>query len=138
MVIGSSTGRIRQRAALMTELVVAMALLTAALLPLGFSIASEKRLARSYYERAVAVEIVDGEMEVLLAGGWRAFKPGTHPYTVRANAAANLPPGRFLLTLKSDTVKLEWRPAAKHHGGPVVREAVLPPQDSARRGGGEP
>ena len=62
----------------MAELLAAIALLAIAVLPLGYSITSERTLARSHYERAVAMEIVDGEIEVLAAGEWRAFSPGTH------------------------------------------------------------
>jgi hypothetical protein len=108
----------------MIELLVAMALLVGAVLPLAYSIASEKRYARALYQRAVAMEIVDGELEVLAAGHWRAFTNGVSEYPVRAAAATNLPPGRFLLTLKDKTVRLEWRPSVKQHGGAVVREAI--------------
>jgi hypothetical protein len=106
----------------MIELLVAMAILAGALLPLAYSIATEKRLARSLYQRAVAMEIVDGEIEILAAGEWRAFSPGPQEYRVHAAAATNLPPGRFLLDLQPGKVRLEWRPAAKQHGGSVVRE----------------
>jgi hypothetical protein len=109
----------------MIELLVAMALLTGALLPLAYSIGSEKRLARATYQRAVAMEIVDGEMEVLIAGEWRSFAAGTHDYQVKARSATNLPPGRFLLTMRADRVRLEWRPSVKDHGGSVMREAVV-------------
>lgn len=109
----------------MTELLVAMALLAGALLPLAYSIASERRVARAYYQRAVAVEIVDGEMEALAAGGWRAFTPGAHEYPVHAGAATNLPPGQFLLTVDTGKLRLEWKPAVKDHGGSVVREVVV-------------
>lgn len=114
-----------QRGALLTELLVAISLLVLALLPLAYSISSEQRFARASYQRAVAMELVDGEMEALVAGGWRAFAPGSHEYPVRAIAATNLPPGQFLLTVESDKLRLEWKPAIKHHGGSVVREAVL-------------
>ncbi len=124
MVIRPTIHSKRRSGALMTELFVAMALLTGALLPLAYSITSEKRLARDSYHRAVAMEIVDGEMEILAAGEWRAFSPGSHEYSVHAAAAANLPPGRFLLTITTNKVRLEWRPLAKKIGGPVVvREA---------------
>jgi hypothetical protein len=93
------------------------------LLPVAYSIASERRLARAYYQRAVAMEIVDGEIEVLAAGEWRAFTPGTHEYPVHAGSMTNLPPGHFLLTVQNDKVRLEWQPAVKMHGGAVVREA---------------
>ena len=65
----------------------------------AYSFASERRLARAYYQRAVAMEIVDGEMEVLLAGEWRDFPPGTQDYRVHCGAATNLPPGRFILSV---------------------------------------
>lgn len=109
----------------MTELMVAIALLVVAIMPIAYSIASERMLARSYYERAVAMEIVDGEMEVLLAGGWRDFTPGTQEYAVHADASRNLSDGKILLTLETNTVRLVWQPTEKHHGGPVVREAIL-------------
>ena len=54
--------------ALMVELLVALAIMAGVLLPLAYSFTSERRLARAYYNRAVAMEIVDGEMEALVAG----------------------------------------------------------------------
>ena len=109
----------------MIELLIAIAILTGALLPIAYSIVAEKKLARSTYQRAVAVEIVDGEMEALVAGQWRAFKAGTQEYQVRARALTNLPPGKFMLTIRSNQVRLEWLPGAKDRGGPVSREAVV-------------
>jgi hypothetical protein len=109
----------------MTELLVAMALMTGALLPLAYSVASEKRLARASYQRAVAMEIVDGEMEVLAAGEWRAFRLGTQEYQPRARSVTNLPTGKFALTVRTNLVRLEWRPAVMDHGGPVVREVAV-------------
>src|ERR1022692_285712 len=99
MVIPTSCRSARERGALIAELLVAITLLAVAVLPVGYAIASERILARSYYERAVAMEIVDGEMEVLLAGAWRSFPSGTSEYAIRANAATNLPAGKFLLTI---------------------------------------
>jgi hypothetical protein len=110
---------------LMVELLVAIALLAGAVLPLAYSIASEKRYARGLYQRAVAMEIVDGELETLAAGEWKAFTNGTQEYPVRAAALTNLPPGKFVLTVQDKNIRLEWRPAIKHHGGAVVREAKL-------------
>jgi hypothetical protein len=125
MVTRVANHRLRRRGGLLIELLVAMSLMGAALLPLAYSILSEQRLARACYQRAVALEIVDGEMEVLAAGEWRSFTPGTHDYVPHAAAATNLPPGRLLLTLRPGKVRLEWRPAVARHGGPVVREVNL-------------
>lgn len=112
----------RECGALTTELLVAMVLLTSALFPLAYSFASEKRLTRTYYQRAVAMEIVDGEMERLVAGSWHSYKTGTQDYTVHAFAATNLPPGRFQLSIEKDKMRLEWLPGVKMRGGPVSRE----------------
>ena len=98
---------------------------TSPLLPLAYSLGSEKRLVRATYHRAVAMEIVDGEMEVLVAGAWRAASPGTHLYPIHAAAATNLPPGRFLLNASQGKLRLEWQPSVKMHGGAVVREATV-------------
>lgn len=110
---------------MMAELLVAIAIFLVALLPIAYSFTAERKLARVDYERAVAMEIVDGEMEVLVAGEWRAFPSGTHPYAVNAQARTNLPPGQFTLTIESNKVRLAWQPAVKRHGGPVVREVTL-------------
>lgn len=110
----------------MVELLAALALLLAALLPIAYSIASEKRLFRSAYQHAVAMEVVDGEMEILLAGEWKAYRSGRHELPVRAAAATNLPPGRLLLDVGSGRMRLEWRPDLRQSGGSVIREAKLP------------
>ena len=125
MVIRNPALGVAERGFLTMELLAAMALLVTTLLPVAYSIASEKRLARACYQRAVAMEIVDGEMEVLAAGAWRALAPGTHEYQVHAGAATNLPPGRFLVSVQPGKVRLEWLPSVKMHGGPVVREAKV-------------
>ncbi len=122
MVTQSCSAPARRRGWLMVELLAGMALLVGALLPLAYSFATEKQVLRAYYQRVVAMEIVDGEMEVLAAGEWRAFKPGVQEYVSHAAAVTNLPPGRFLLTISGQHLRLEWQPSVKHHGGPVVRE----------------
>ena len=125
MVMRLASSRSRRASALMVELLVAMALVAGALLPLAYSLASERRLVRATYQRAVAMEIVDGEIEVLAAGAWRAHSAGAHVYPIHAIAATNLPPGRFLLTVQGAKVRLEWRPSVKMHGGAVVREVTV-------------
>ncbi len=117
--------RRNQRGMLMAELIVAMAILVIAVLPLGYSFVSDAKLLRLTYQRAVAVEIVDGEMELLAAGAGRAFPEGTTNYTVSAAAAANLPPGRFQFTRTGDHLRLEWKTTKRLGIGTVIREATL-------------
>ena len=76
------------RAFLILDLVVGMAMLVLAVFPLAYTVNSEARLFRATYQRALAMEIVDGEMEVLAAGEWRAYSEGTQTYSVQARAAA--------------------------------------------------
>lgn len=110
---------------LMIELVTALSILTLAVLPLAYSFAAEKKLARSQYQRAVAMEIVDGELEVLASGEWKSFSPGSHPYKVACQSAVNLPPGEFTLKIDTVSVSLSWKPLAKSHGGTIMREAKI-------------
>lgn len=117
----------RRRGSISVELTVALGLLVAAVLPLSVSFLRDALALRGQYHRAVALEIVDGEMEILAAGEWRAFPPGRHVYPVRAGAATNLPPGAFTLTVTSNRLRLVWQPAARGQGGPVAREISRPP-----------
>lgn len=111
--------------ALHTEAVVALGILVAVMIPLAFTFQQETRTVRAHYYKAVAMEIVDGEIEALAAGEWRAFRPGKQSYAVRAAAATNLPPGNFLLTLDDARVRLEWIPRAGGAGGIVAREVKV-------------
>jgi hypothetical protein len=114
------------RASVLIEVVVAIAMLIGVVLPLGIHLYSDHKSARNYYYRASAMEIVDGEMEILAAGEWKAFSDGTHAYPIKAEAAKNLPVGEFRLTKKSKTIRLEWIPTEKNRGGSVKREIQLP------------
>jgi hypothetical protein len=116
--------RRHERGSMMIEMMTALAILVAILLPLGLSFVDEQHVCRVYYWRAVALETVDGEMEVLVAGEWRNFAEGTTPYAVHAESAKHLPPGKFTLTVHGSHLRLEWRPDKSRFGAPVVREAV--------------
>jgi hypothetical protein len=125
MVTEATLHTARRRGVLTIEMMVALGILVIILLPIGYSLASEQRYARALYQRAIAMEIVDGETEVLAAGAWRSCPQGVSEYAVRAAAATNLPPGKFWLAVAPGKVRLEWRPEVKTHGGPVVREARI-------------
>jgi hypothetical protein len=109
---------------LATELVVGMAILVIAVLPIGYSLFYDAHTLKLNYQRAVAMEIVDGEMEILAAGQWRSFPEGTNTYPIHALAATNLPPGQFRLTRTGNHLRLEWR-ADPPRTGNVMREVTV-------------
>ena len=124
MVIAPS--RARKSGWLVAELMIALAVVVIALIPLAFSFRSEQKLLRAEYNQAVAMEIIDGEMELLHAGDWRSILEGEHPYKVTANAATNLSSGAFFLSRTGAMVRLEWRPTKKNAGGKIFRDVKMP------------
>ena len=117
--------RQRETGMVTTELIVAMAIITIAMFPMAFSFVQEQRLLRASYHRAVAMELIDGEMEILLAGEWHSFAEGSQPYFLHADSATNLPPGKATLTISGKHMRLVWRPENKSSGGEVLREAEV-------------
>ena len=115
----------RCRGALATEAIVALGILVLVFVPIAMTFLQESKALRAYYFKAVAMEIVDGEMEAIAAGEWRAMTSGTQNYSVRAASATNLPPGEFLLTLTNTRARLEWVPKKRGVGGAVAREVIL-------------
>jgi hypothetical protein len=115
----------RQAGVLMSDLLIGMTLLCLAIIPIAMSLTQERQSLRTSYQHAVAVEIVDGEMELLVAGEWRSYSNGVHQLTPRANAATNLPPGNFQLTVAQKRLRLEWLPNGTGQGGGVRREITL-------------
>lgn len=107
---------------LFAEMAVAMGILAAVLIPLAFIFHQELKLCRAHYYEAVALELVDGEMEVLAAGEWRACGEGEQRYAPTAMAVTNLPPGAFVVSHTGAVVRLEWRPAQPGKGRSIVRE----------------
>ena len=112
----------------MIEVMVALGVLMAVVTPLVFTILQDQRQARDLYLRAVVMEIVDGEMEVLAAGAWREHELGPHEYSINANSATNLPSGKFIFTRTEKNIRLEWRPQDEFADRriKVTREARLP------------
>ena len=107
------------------DLIVALAILSLAIVPVGFSFARERQVLKIEYARSVANEIVDGEMEILAAGAWKNFPDGVQNYSVHAGAATSLPPGYFQLTKTGNHLRLEWNPDAKRGVSAVIREVTI-------------
>jgi hypothetical protein len=122
MVIQTSSNH--RRAWLTADLVIALAIIFIAFIPLAASINREQRLARIHYQHALITQLLDGEFELLRKGEWQQFKPGVHDYSLTARSLTNLPPGRFILTVQTNLLRLEWSPAKKS-GTTFLREVPL-------------
>ena len=109
----------------MVDLVVALGILGVAIIPLAVSFAHEAKMLHGEYDRAVAIEIVDGEMEILAAGDWKNFPDGTQNYPIHEKAAANLPAGNFQLIKNGNYLRLEWKSNRQIGIGVVVREVTI-------------
>ncbi|MFM1945099.1 MAG: hypothetical protein RI897_4081 [Verrucomicrobiota bacterium] len=109
------------------DAVVGLSILVLALMPLTLTLFPQQKVALAAYERAVVMEVLDGELEVLRAGAWREFGVGEHVYPVRAEAAASLPSGRFVLEVREGVLRLEWRAEATpvRKRLPIAREVRL-------------
>jgi hypothetical protein len=119
----------RQRGFLQVDLLVGLAILSLAIVPLGLSFAHERQVLRMEYFHSVANELIDGEMEILLAGGWKNVPDGSQNYPVHSRAADGLPPGHFQLTKTGNHLRLEWVAdftTGRHHGfGVLAREVNI-------------
>lgn len=114
-----------KRGFLEVDLLVGLAILTLAIVPLGYSFMQERQVLRAEYFRSVANEIVDGEAEILAAGDWKNFPDGSQTYLVHANSAGNLPSGHFQLTKTGNHLRLEWNSDERMGIGVVVREIIV-------------
>ena len=121
----ASLRRRLQRGVLEVDMTIALAILFIAVLPLAYSFASDAKAMRRNYERAVAMELLDGKMEVLAAGAWRNHPAGTNEIRLAGHAAANLSTDRALLIIQPDRIRLEWRPANRY-SAVIIREMKLP------------
>jgi hypothetical protein len=98
----------RRHGFLEVDLMVGLAILSLAIVPLGLSFARERQVLKQEYHRSVANEIVDGEMEILVAGDWKNFPDGTQAYPVHSRAAGMLTSGHFQLIKNGNRLRLEW------------------------------
>lgn len=109
----------------MAELVVAIGILSIALLPLAYSYVNNQRLLRHAHHRAAVLELVDGEAELLATGALLKFPQGESTYPMPTGVVTNLPAGRFVLNRTDRTGVLTWHPDRPVVGGGVRREFHL-------------
>lgn len=107
------------------DLIAGLAILTIAIVPLGYAFAREQKVLRMEYQRAVINQIVDGEMEIMAAGAAKNLPDGTQPLAITSRAIDKLPSGHFQLTKTGSQLRVEWSPDEKCGISTVVRETTL-------------
>jgi hypothetical protein len=106
------------------DLLVAIALLLLVVLPLAYGMVGERRLLDAELRRAALVELLDGELEILLAGEWRNRPEGESDVPLTGAATARLQPGRCVLVKTGKNLRLEWRSEKRDGAVSVSKEAV--------------
>jgi len=127
MVIPSVPPARNQRGFASIDLFLAMAIFLVGFFFVAYLSTREMKLARAYYYDAIAMSLVDGELEVLAAGAWRELPTGESEFRSKAPTRESLPPGRLRATRSDRLVRLEWIPANRGNGRHITREFALTP-----------
>jgi hypothetical protein len=115
----------RQCGMLQVDMLVAMSLLVLAVIPVAYSFNLDRKAMTRGYERAIAMELTDGEMEILLAGAWHYYPTGTNLIHFSGRAATNLSTSQATLLVTPEKLRLDWRPLERRSKG-ISREVKLP------------
>ena len=125
MILSRTTRVARCRAFLQLDVAVAITILALVFIPLSSSSSGDLDLARRQYFEAVALQLIDGEMDLLLAGERRKYTTGEHRITPVGEAVQNLPEGEFVLTVHDQKLTLAWVPTKRAKWGRVERVVEL-------------
>jgi|TARA_B100001250_G_C19779176_1_gene781018 hypothetical protein len=116
---------VRPLAFVQLDVVVAIAILMLVFIPLTVTSSGKLDLARRHHVEAVVLQLIDGEIDVLLAGEQKKYNFGEHRITPSGEAAEDLPKGEFILTLKEKQLSLAWVPVKLAKWGRIEREVNL-------------
>ena len=125
MNIRRTTRSAKRLAFLQLDVAIAITVLALVFIPLSVSSSGDLDLARRHYFEAVALQLIDGEMDVLLAGERRKYTTGEHRITPVGEAVQNLPEGEFVLTVHDQKLTLAWVPTKRAKWGRVERVVEL-------------
>ena len=115
----------KRLAFLQLDVAIALTVLALVFIPLSVSSSGGLDLARRHYFEAVALQLIDGEMDVLLAGERRKYTTGEHRIKPVGDAVQNLPEGEFVLTVHDQKLTLAWVPTKRAKWGRVERVVEL-------------
>lgn len=118
--------RTARRGWMNVDLAVALGLLVVLVLPLAHGLVGERRLLDAELRRAALIELLDGELEILLAGEWKSRPEGESDVALAGAGAERLPAGRCVLVKNGRHLRLEWRPEKRPGAVAASKEAVVP------------
>jgi len=107
------------------DVVLAVSILILLFIPFGVTSSGKLDLARRQHFEAVALQMIDGELDVLLAGERQKYPLGEHKITPPGEAVKTLPVGEFILIVKEKQLSLAWVPEKGAKWGRVEREVTL-------------
>ena len=120
------TTRLAKRLAfLQLDVAIALTVLALVFIPLSVSSSGGLDLARRHYFEAVALQLIDGEMDVLLAGERQKYTTGEHRIKPVGDAVQNLPEGKFVLTVQDEKLTMAWVPTKRAKWGRIERVVEL-------------
>ena len=120
------TTRLAKRLAfIQMDVVLGIALLLLVFIPFSVTSSGELDLARRQQFQAVALQMIDGEMDVLLAGERQKYAAGEHTITPPGEAVQSLPEGKFVLTVGEKELTLAWTAVKQAKWGRVERVVKL-------------
>ena len=116
---------VRRLAFIQLDVAVAIVILMLVFIPLTVTSSSKLDLARRHHVEAVVLHLIDGEIDVLLAGEKEKYNFGEHRINPAGEAAEDLPKGDFILTLKKNQLSLVWIPVKPAKWGRIERKVNL-------------
>ena len=95
-----------QRGWIQVDLMIAISLISLMLIPMSMTVHIERVYLKQLQERAVIGQVLDGELEFLLAGGLKPFGVGEHSLP---DLQSPIGKGSFSLVVTEKELKVEWR-----------------------------
>lgn len=116
---------VRRLAFIQLDVAVAIAILMLVFIPLTVTSSGKLDLARRHHVEAVVLQLIDGEIDVLLAGELKKYKAGEQRITPSGDVVEMLPKGDFVLTVKEKQLELVWVPVKLSKWGRIERAVNL-------------
>ena len=125
MILRPTSRAAKRLAFVQLDVALAVSILLLVFIPFSVTSSSKLDLARRQHFEAVALQMIDGELDVLMAGEWQKFSPGEHKITPPGEAVKTLPVGEFILVVKENQLSIAWVPEKEAKWGRVEREVTL-------------